>query len=271
MSRLSDEELREQLQQAGHGIPAPPLPLREILRQGVRRRRIRLAARTAAALVVVGLLAGAATWLSGAPTGEPTPAGTVTARTTPRPSPQPAPDRHHAQRRPHHAQHRGQQRPHQAQHQGHHQAQHAGAACQPKDVRISPGMPPSPMTGEDAATLVVTDVAGTPCTLFGVPAVQILAADGSVLPFHYTTKPTEYVPAQHPRTVVVTPHGATAMLLVAKYRCDSGILTPAAGIRVAIGNGTSSSTLAATDIAYCKGGPHDPGQVVAASAFTAGS
>jgi hypothetical protein len=127
------------------------------------------------------------------------------------------------------------------------------------------------MTGEDAATLVVTDVAGTPCTLFGVPAVQILAADGSVLPFHYTTKPTEYVPAQHPRTVVITPHGATAMLLVAKYRCDSGILTPAAGIRVAIGDGTASSTLGATDIAYCKGGPDDPGQVVAASAFTAAS
>jgi hypothetical protein len=80
------------------------------------------------------------------------------------------------------------------------------------------------------------------------------------------------VTSRKPEPVVLAP-GASAYVLVAKYRCDLGTAANSAVIRVAVpvarGGwfvGREALPLAgAAGLSYCLGGQHDPGQVVTVS------
>ena len=75
-----------------------------------------------------------------------------------------------------------------------------------------------------------------------------------------------------PVTVVLA-HGASAYVLVAKYRCDLGIETNATTIRLTLPttHGAAFAWREAVGIAgsmglsYCRGGQPDPGHLVAVS------
>lgn len=238
MTHLGDQELRDALTRAGERLTVPPLPLDSVIASGTRRRRRATAVRAAGAVVAVSAVALAvAVPLTRGST--PTPASSgghspVIATSSP------------SNRGPGH-------RP---------------PACRAGDLRLAPGLPVSPATGEVAASYAVVNTANTSCNLAGVPHVEFFSAQGIKLPLRQTRKPTMYVPARHPERVVVEPGGRPAGLIVAKYRCDSGARIRAATVRISVGAGTVTGRAGNEQIAYCNGGRSDPGQVFAASAFT---
>jgi len=67
--------------------------------------------------------------------------------------------------------------------------------------------------------------------------------------------------------------GASAWLLVAKYRCDIGIDRDAATIRITVPGAqpavltgrASSDDAGVSALSYCRGGSNDPGQAIAVS------
>jgi hypothetical protein len=71
----------------------------------------------------------------------------------------------------------------------------------------------------------------------------------------------------------VLAHGASAYVLVAKYRCDLGIAGNATAIRLTVpaADGGTFTQREAVGVSgppgpsYCQGGPHDPGQQVTVS------
>ena len=154
-------------------------------------------------------------------------------------------------------------------------AQHARAAirigrCPGRALVLHPGTYVSPMTGEHAVMYALTNRGPAACTLKGYPQVVLTDATGAVLPFRYAKGGGAYVTSARPVTVVLA-HGASAYVLVAKYRCDRGIEHNATTIRLTLPTphafawreavGISGST----GLSYCRGGQHDPGQLVAVS------
>jgi len=127
------------------------------------------------------------------------------------------------------------------------------------------------MTGEHAVMYALTNRSRAACSVKGYPRIALSDAAGAVLPFRYSRGGGAYVTARKPAAVVLSP-GASAYVLVAKYRCDAGIARKAATIRLAlprrgaafvgreaVGPGGSAS------LAYCRGGRRDPGQAVTVS------
>ena len=155
-------------------------------------------------------------------------------------------------------------------------APHAPAAirigrCPGRALVLHPGTYVSPMTGEHAAMYALTNRGPAACTLKGYPQVVLTDATGAVLPFHYAKGGGAYVTSARPVTVVLA-HGASAYVLVAKYRCDLGIEANATTIRLTLPtHGTAFAWREAVGISgsmglsYCRGGQHDPGQLVAVS------
>lgn len=110
------------------------------------------------------------------------------------------------------------------------------------------------------------------CTVRGYPQVVLYDTSGGVLPFHYATGGGAYVTSAKPGTVVLA-HGASAHVLVAKYRCDLGIARNATAIRLTLpaahggmfAQREAVSISGPAGLSYCLGGPHDPGQQVTVS------
>ena len=155
-------------------------------------------------------------------------------------------------------------------------AQHARAAmrigrCPGRALVPHPGTYVSPMTGEHAVMYALTNRGPAACTLKGYPQVVLTDATGAVLPFRYAEGGGAYITSARPVTVVLA-HGASAYVLVAKYRCDLGIENNATTIRLTLPtHGTAFAWREAVGISgsmglsYCRGGQHDPGQLVAVS------
>ena len=155
-------------------------------------------------------------------------------------------------------------------------AQHARAAirigrCPGRALVLHPGTYVSPMTGEHAVMYALTNRGPAACTLTGYPQVVLTDAAGAVLPFRYAKGGGAYVTSARPVTVVLA-HGASAYVLVAKYRCDRGIEHNATTIRLTLP--TTHDAFAGREavgisgsmgLSYCRGGQHDPGQLVAVS------
>ena len=156
-------------------------------------------------------------------------------------------------------------------------APHAPAAirigrCPGRALVLHPGTYVSPMTGEHAVMYALTNRGPAACTLSGYPQVVLTDATGAVLPFRYAKGGGAYVTSARPVTVVLA-HGASAYVLVAKYRCDRGIEHNATTIRLTLPTtrgraftgreaiGISGSM----GLSYCRGGQHDPGQLVTVS------
>ena len=156
-------------------------------------------------------------------------------------------------------------------------AQHARAAirigrCPGRALVLHPGTYVSPMTGEHAAMYALTNRGLATCTLKGYPQVVLTDATGAVLPFRYAKGGGAYVTSAGPVTVVLA-HGASAYVLVAKYRCDLGIENNATTIRLTLPTTHGAAfawreavgILGSMGLSYCRGGRHDPGQLVAVS------
>ena len=146
------------------------------------------------------------------------------------------------------------------------------ARCPGRALVLHPGTYVSPMTGEHAVMYALTNRGPAACTLKGYPQVVLADANGAVLPFRYAKGGGAYVTSARPVTVVLA-RGASAYVLVAKYRCDLGIETNAATIRLtlptthgaALVKGEAVGITGSMGLSYCRGGQHDPGRLVAIS------
>jgi Domain of unknown function (DUF4232) len=138
--------------------------------------------------------------------------------------------------------------------------------CPARALVLHPGTYVSPMTGEDAVMYALTNRGSVICTLNGYPQAVLYDASGAVLPFRYTKGGGAYVTSKKPVTVVLA-RGASAYVLVAKYRCDQGIARNATAIRLTLQaeQGAAFTGYETVGLSYCNGGPHDPGQVIAVS------
>lgn len=146
------------------------------------------------------------------------------------------------------------------------------APCPASALVLQPGTPVVPMTGEHAVMYALANRGPVTCTVSGYPQAVLYGANGDVLPFRYATGGGAYVTSSKPVTVVLA-HGASAYLLVAKYRCDLGIARNATAIRLSLpaahgGMFTQREPVGISGpagLSYCLGGRHDPGQLVTVS------
>jgi Protein of unknown function (DUF4232) len=128
------------------------------------------------------------------------------------------------------------------------------------------------MTGEHAVLYTLTSRGPVTCTVHGYPHVVLYDANGGALSFHYATGGGAYVISGKPVTVVLA-HGATAYVLVAKYRCDLGIARDATTIQLTLpaarggifAEREKTGISGPAGLSYCRGGQHDPGQLVTVS------
>ena len=141
--------------------------------------------------------------------------------------------------------------------------------CPARSLVLKPGTSVSPTTGEHAELYSLRNRGSTACTVAGYPRVVLYGNQGAALPFHYVRGGGVYATRHKPATVVLTP-GASAWVLVAKYRCDLGEAGTAATIKltlraahgVAFAGRETVGGLGSEDLSYCRGEPHDPGQTV---------
>ena len=141
--------------------------------------------------------------------------------------------------------------------------------CPARVLVLRPGTYVSPVTGEHAELYSLRNRGSAACTIAGYPRVVLYSSRGAVLPFHYVRGGGAYATPHKPATVVLGP-GASAWVLVAKYRCDLGEAGTAARIKLTLraahgvtfaGRATVGG-LGSEDLSYCRGEPHDPGQMV---------
>lgn len=141
----------------------------------------------------------------------------------------------------------------------------APARCTPGELRLARVFL-SPMTGEHGSFFKLVNRSRRGCTLDGYPRVR-LYANGVALPFRYVSGGGLYVTRATPRLVTLRP-GGTAWFLVAKYRCDLGIIATATSMTVTLPSALTAYTMPAPpqpSLDYCRGGPSDPGQFVTVS------
>jgi hypothetical protein len=146
------------------------------------------------------------------------------------------------------------------------------ALCPARALVLQPGTAVVPMTGEHAVLHALTNRSRVTCAVRGYPHVVLFAASGNALPFRYAAGGGMYVTSRRPVTVVL-PEGESAYVLVAKYRCDLGIARGAATIKLTLRAANRRLFLGreavglsgAAGLSYCRGGRHDPGQLVTVS------
>ena len=150
------------------------------------------------------------------------------------------------------------------------EASTATPACSTINLALGHGDKRSEATGENSVLFTFTNHGKFTCHLYGHPGVSLYDNKGRAMPFRYTWAGTQYV-SQTPPKMVVLRSGARAYFLVAKYRCDIGLVTVAKTIRVYPPNtkqqlvGSAAPFVDAGGFWYCKGGPKDPGQLIEVS------
>lgn len=144
--------------------------------------------------------------------------------------------------------------------------------CDAHHLTLGPARSVSPATGEHARSFSLTYNGSRACTVSGYPTVTLLDAAGTALAFHYVHH-DQYLRRVPPATLLLT-RGQHAYFVIAKYRCDLGVVAVASRVAVHVGtNGswtqpTLSERLTGQDaLEYCRGGPNDPGQTVAVTAY----
>jgi hypothetical protein len=144
--------------------------------------------------------------------------------------------------------------------------------CQPAALALGYGPALSPMTGEHGDFYALINRGALACTLAGYLDIRLYDANGAPLPFHYSHGRSPYVTTSDPVAVTLRP-GASAWVLVAKYRCDVGIDRDATTVRITVPGAqravltgrASSGDAGVSALSYCRGGTTDPGQTVAVS------
>lgn len=146
---------------------------------------------------------------------------------------------------------------------------YAAHPCQTSALALRFGPELVPMTGEHGAYVALVNRGRTACALDGYPGVVLYGTAGEILPFRYVHGASGYVTRAAPRPVLLPP-GASAYVLVAKYRCDIGISRDAATMRLTLPGsarpamwiGISPRPPGVLVLSYCEGGPGNPGQIV---------
>jgi Protein of unknown function (DUF4232) len=144
--------------------------------------------------------------------------------------------------------------------------------CAAQALVLRPGAFVVPMTGEHAVIYALANKGPVTCELSGYPRVVLHDAGGAALPFRYVRGGGAYVTSRKPVTVILA-RGASAYVLVAKYRCDLGVARNATAIRLtlpgaygaAFAGREAVAAVGAAGLSYCRGGQYDPGQVIAVS------
>ena len=147
----------------------------------------------------------------------------------------------------------------------------ASPPCTTSQLSLGFGGELSPISGEHAVVITLTNKSRKYCQLLGYPTVHFDTSTGRVLPFAYGHV-SQYFARLVPRLVGLRP-GARGYFEVAKYRCDLGDLMTGSVIKVALA-ATAGAALArklpptsGDGVTYCKGGVKDPGQFVGVSAI----
>jgi hypothetical protein len=141
------------------------------------------------------------------------------------------------------------------------------SACQAGQLAPGNGPRLSPAPGEHALVVTVTNRGAAPCTLDGYPRVRFITSSGHALDIPQVDH-SQYVTASGPRQVLLGV-SATAYMLVAQYRCDLGDLQVASRVQVTLPGTRSGAAFtvpvvrATGDLALCKGGQSDAGNVIA--------
>ena len=146
------------------------------------------------------------------------------------------------------------------------------ARCGPTVLTLVNGPEVSPMTGEHGVLYELVNHGRLPCVLAGYPDITLYAS-GAALPFRYAHGGGPYVTSRSPAAVTLQ-RGQAAWVLVAKYRCDLGIIRNATTIRLIL-PGAPRTVLTRRvapgagvwTLSYCRGGSGDPGQTVTVSPF----
>lgn len=139
-------------------------------------------------------------------------------------------------------------------------------ACPPSHMKVEDGPLVGGATGEMSMTIVFVNNGPGPCMLDGYPGVRLVTATGGTVPFSQATS-SQYIRKIPPRRVVLGV-GAIAYVEIAKYRCDLGVVKAATHVRLALpgtphGGAFVVPIVAIGNFYYCKGGPSDPGNVIA--------
>lgn len=148
----------------------------------------------------------------------------------------------------------------------------AATSCRAADLQWRRAGGVVGMTGEHAEMFGLVNRGSAACAVRGYPAAVLYDGAGAALPFRYAQGGGMYVTARKPAAVTLQP-GATAYVVVAKYRCDLGIKANAEVIRLTLrlsGGAVVSRRLrlpvtGAPGLSYCTGGRRDPGQLVTIS------
>lgn len=149
--------------------------------------------------------------------------------------------------------------------------------CVDADLQLGLAPQVAQATGEHAVIYSVTNRAATQCSLIGFPAVSFHDLAGNVLPFRYSHSGSTYVPALEPHRFKLRP-GESGFFIAAQYRCDQGPVMAAATISAKVPGSAGAPAIRPTliasrsggpQLAYCKGGAQDPGNVMAITPFSA--
>src|SRR5581483_5893780 len=128
-----------------------------------------------------------------------------------------------------------------------------GPSCRSQDLRLDFGGRVSEMTGQNTTDLVLTNISGSICNLFGYPTVTLLDQAGKVLPFEYSHTGDMMTTSAQPRVVSLRP-GWSAYVRINKYRCDVHADDTAAALRLAVPGSSSpplSSSFSGFSLDYC--------------------
>lgn len=137
-----------------------------------------------------------------------------------------------------------------------------GQPCPGGGLRLSAGEPVEGGTGEHTVLLMLHNMSGRRCHLYGYPRVTLLDNHGGALPFRYGTDGYMRLTDAPPKVVLLERRGV-AYFAVSKYRCDLGSRARALQIRVRLPRGRSLLELDLPrypSLDYC--GRGDPGSAV---------
>ena len=112
-------------------------------------------------------------------------------------------------------------------------------------------------------TITLVNSGPGPCWLDGYPKLRLVAVTGAAVPFRQAYA-GQYI-RKIPPSRVLLEVGAIAYVEIAKYRCDLGVARSASQVQLILpetGKGIGVSIPTRT-FSYCKGGPSDPGNVIA--------
>jgi hypothetical protein len=144
--------------------------------------------------------------------------------------------------------------------------------CAAAQVKLSLGPSISPMTGEHADLLELTDRFRRSCAVDGYPRIS-LGSRGRRLGFVYAAGGGPYVTKREPRRITLAP-GHRGYFLVAKYRCDAGVQYTVTSMHVSLPGARGPITLSlkrqgVSGLDYCARYPGDqrvdPGNRVSVS------